>query len=75
MKFYYFGGVFDIENEDNLETASALEKHNFDGVMFTYDSTQGDMFVRTAREIAVGKKIKYLILYYIMSLPCKTICR
>ena len=61
MKFYYFGGVFDVENQDNLETASALERNNFDGVMFTYDSTQGDMFVRTAREIEVGKKIKYLI--------------
>jgi hypothetical protein len=61
VKFYYFGGSFDAGNKQNLETAPVLESHNFDGVMFTYDSTQGDMFVRTARKIELGKKIKYLI--------------
>lgn len=61
MKFYYFGGTFDSENSEGLETASVLEDHNFDGVMFTYDATQGDMFVRTARDIKVEEDIKYLI--------------
>jgi hypothetical protein len=61
MKFYYFGGTFGLGNLNSLETPSALEKHNFDGVMFTYDATQGDMFVRTAKDIDPNKKIKYLI--------------
>jgi hypothetical protein len=61
VKFYYFGGAFDSDNREGLETASVLEKHNFDGVMFTYDATQGDMFVRTARDIKVEEDIKYLI--------------
>jgi hypothetical protein len=59
MNFYYFGGVFD--SQENLETASSLEKNNFAGVMYTYDSTQGDMFVRVARDIKPSEKIKYLI--------------
>ncbi len=59
MKFYYFGGTFN-EN-DTLEDTSTLNNYNFDGVMFTYDSTQGDMFVRTAREMKLNEKIKYLI--------------
>ena len=29
--------------------------------MFTYDATQGDMFVRTARDIKLDEKIKYLV--------------
>jgi len=61
MKFYYFGGTFGLGHLNSLETPSALEKHNFDGVMFTYDATQGDMFVRTAKDIDPNKKIKYLI--------------
>jgi hypothetical protein len=61
MKFYYFGGIFEKDHEDSLETPSALEKHNFDGVMFTYDATQGDMFVRTARDIVPNRKFKYLV--------------
>lgn len=61
MKFYYFGGIFELDHSDSLETPSLLEKHNFDGVMFTYDATQGDMFVRTARDIDPNKKIKYLV--------------
>lgn len=59
MKFYYFGGVFNDAN--SKETASSLEKNNFSGVMFTYDATQGDMFVRTAKDIRMNEKIKYLI--------------
>jgi hypothetical protein len=59
MKFYYFGGVFNDTN--SLETASKLEEHNFDGVMYTYDSTQGDMFVRVAKDIDTKEKIKYLV--------------
>jgi hypothetical protein len=59
MKFYYFGGTFN-EN-DTLEDTSTLNNHHFDGVMFTYDSTQGDMFVRVARDIKLNEKIKYLI--------------
>lgn len=61
MKFYYFGGTFGLGNSNSLETPSALENHNFDGVMFTYDATQGDMFVRTAKDIDPNKKIKYLV--------------
>lgn len=59
MNFYYFGGVFNDVNSQ--ETASKLERNNFSGVMFTYDSTQGDMFVRVARDINKEEKIKYLI--------------
>lgn len=59
MKFYYFGGTFN-EN-DTLEDTSTLDSHHFDGVMFTYDATQGDMFIRTAKDIKPNEKIKYLI--------------
>jgi hypothetical protein len=59
MEFYYFGGRFN--DERSLETPSSLEKHNFSGVMYTYDSTQGDMFTRTAKDIKQEEKIKYLI--------------
>ncbi len=59
MKFYYFGGVFGQDN--SLETASQLEKHNFSGVMYTYDVTEGDMFTRVARDISLNEKIKYLV--------------
>jgi hypothetical protein len=59
VKFYYFGGVFN--DPHSLETASKLEEHNFDGVMYTYDSTQGDMFVRVAKDIDPKQKIKYLV--------------
>jgi hypothetical protein len=59
MKFYYFGGTFN-EN-DTFEDTSTLDKYHFDGVMFTYDATQGDMFVRTARDMKLNEKIKYLI--------------
>lgn len=59
IKFYYFGGTF--SDNDTLEGVSTLNNHNFDGVMFTYDATQGDMFVRTAKDIKINEKIKYLI--------------
>jgi hypothetical protein len=59
IEFYYFGGTFN-EN-DTLEGVSTLNSHNFDGVMFTYDATQGDMFVRTAKDIKKNENIKYLI--------------
>jgi hypothetical protein len=59
MNFYYFGGHF-TENY-SLEKASTLDKNHFSGVMFTYDATQGDMFVRTARDIKLDEKIKYLV--------------
>jgi hypothetical protein len=58
MKFYYFGGVF---QEDSPESAHRLEKNNFSGVMYTYDPTQGDMFVRVARDLRLNEKIKYLV--------------
>lgn len=58
MKFYYFGGVFE---EKNLESAHELEKSSFSGVMYTYDPTQGDMFVRVARDLQLNEKIKYLV--------------
>lgn len=57
MKFYYFGGSF-LEDE---ETASKLDANNFDGVMYTYDPTKGDMFARVARDIDKNQKIKYLV--------------
>jgi hypothetical protein len=59
MKFYYFGGTFN--ETDTLEDTSTLNNHHFSGVMFTYDATQGDMFVRTARNMKLDEKIKYLI--------------
>jgi hypothetical protein len=59
MKFYYFGGQF--TDSESLEKASTLDKNNFDGLMFTYDATQGDMFVRTAKDIKANEKIKYLV--------------
>jgi hypothetical protein len=55
MEFYYFGGRFD--NQQIPE----LEEHNFSGVMFTYDSTLGDMITRMARHIDPSKQIKYLL--------------
>lgn len=57
MKFYYFGGTFGW----GAKTASNLNANNFDGVMYTYDATQGDMFTRVAEDIKKNEKIKYLI--------------
>jgi len=59
MKFYYFGGVMGDQN--NLKSPSILNKHNFSGVMFTHDIPEGDMFVKTAKDIKQGEIIKYLV--------------
>jgi hypothetical protein len=59
MNFYYFGGHF--TDSESLEKASTLNKNHFDGVMFTYDATQGDMFIRIAKDINPEEKIKYLV--------------
>jgi hypothetical protein len=57
MKFYFFGGTFTY----SAKTASNLNANNFDGVMYTYDATKGDMFSRVAKDINKNEKIKYLI--------------
>jgi hypothetical protein len=59
IEFYYFGGFFG--KEESLKSVESLEKNNFSGVMYTYDATQGDMFVRIAKDIKLDKKIKYLV--------------
>jgi hypothetical protein len=55
MEFYFFGGRFDGEQIPRLEDSG------FSGVMFTYDSTLGDMITRMARHIDPEQKIKYLL--------------
>ena len=59
MKFYYFGGV--MGNPEDPKDPSNLNKHNFSGVMFTHDIPEGDMFVKTAKDIEKGEDIKYLV--------------
>jgi hypothetical protein len=59
VNFYYFGGL--MGDETSIMSPSVLNKNNFSGVMFTYDATQGDMFVRTAKDIKLNENIKYLI--------------
>jgi hypothetical protein len=59
VNFYYFGGV--MLDKKSPENPSRLEESGFSGVMFTYDSTQGDMFVRSVRDMDVSEKIKYLV--------------
>jgi hypothetical protein len=59
MKFYYFGGV--MGQTDSEKIPSKLNKNNFDGVMFTHDIPEGDMFVKAAKDIKTNEKIKYLI--------------
>jgi len=59
MKFYYFGGV--MGDTTNLKSPSSLNNHNFSGVMFTHDIPEGDMFVKTAKDIKQGEDIKYLV--------------
>ena len=59
MKFYYFGGV--MGDSTNLKSPSSLNNHNFSGVMFTHDIPEGDMFVKTAKDIKQGEDIKYLV--------------
>lgn len=45
----------------NLKSPSSLNNHNFSGVMFTHDIPEGDMFVKTAKDIKQGEEIKYLV--------------
>lgn len=59
MKFYYFGGV--LGSEDSIKDPSNLNRHNFDGVMFTHDIPQGDIFIQTAMDMQPNEKIKYLV--------------
>lgn len=59
MKFYYFGGV--LGEEESVKSPSNLNKHHFDGVMFTHDIPQGDIFIQTAVDLKINEKIKYLI--------------
>ena len=55
MEFYYFGGY----TYDSYITK--LHLHGFDGVMFTYDAGQGDLFTLIARDMKSYQKIKYLV--------------
>jgi hypothetical protein len=55
MQFYYFGGNF-FPGFLNM-----LEKSNFTGVMFTYDTEQGDIFTKIIKENKFNEKLKYLI--------------
>jgi hypothetical protein len=59
VKFYYFGGV--LGEEESVKSPSNLNRHHFDGVMFTHDIPQGDIFIQTAMDLKVNEKIKYLI--------------
>jgi hypothetical protein len=68
MEFYYFGGAFD----DRL--VPKLEANNFSGVMFTYDSTQGDMITRMARFVNPKKTIKYLMAIRPYSISPQYLC-
>lgn len=68
MEFYYFGGNFDGDQ------ISRLENSYFSGVMFTYDSTQGDMFVRVAKDIKLKEKIKYLVAIRPYSISPQYLC-
>jgi hypothetical protein len=55
MEFYYFGGNFFPGILDEIKNS------NFDGVMFTYDATQGDIFTRIVQQLSNDEKIKYLV--------------
>lgn len=59
MKFYYFGGV--LGSVSSVKSPSNLNKHRFDGVMFTHDIPQGDIFIQTALDIKINERIKYLV--------------
>lgn len=59
MKFYYFGGV--LGDNSSVKSPYNLNKHHFDGVMFTHDIPQGDMFVRAGLDFRKDEGIKYLI--------------
>jgi hypothetical protein len=51
-----------------------LEDSHFSGVMFTYDSTQGDMFIRIAKDIKKQEKIKYLVAIRPYSISPQYLC-
>lgn len=55
MKIYFFGGSFEGMVLNILKTC------HFDGVMFTYDSTQGDIFTQISRHINSEESFKYLV--------------
>lgn len=59
MKFYYFGGV--LGSETSVKSPSNLNRNNFDGVMFTHDIPQGDIFIQAAIDVKPNEKIKYLV--------------
>jgi hypothetical protein len=59
MKFYYFGGV--LGEESSVKSPSNLNMNHFDGVMFTHDIPQGDIFIQTALDIKQNEQIKYLV--------------
>jgi hypothetical protein len=59
MKFYYFGGV--LGSTTSVKSPSNLNSHGFDGVMFTHDIPQGDIFIQTALDMKPNEKIKYLV--------------
>jgi hypothetical protein len=68
MEFYYFGG------NCSGNQISRLENSHFSGVMFTYDATQGDMFVRIAKDIKPQEKIKYLVAIRPYSISPQYLC-
>lgn len=55
IDFYFFGGRF------TDELLRKLSQNSFAGVLFTYDATQGDFFVKVARDIRLDETIKYMI--------------
>jgi hypothetical protein len=59
VKFYYFGGV--LGDNSSVKSPYSLNSNHFDGVMFTHDIPQGDMFVRAGLDFRKNENIKYLI--------------
>jgi hypothetical protein len=59
VKFYYFGGV--LGDNSSVKSPYNLNSNHFDGVMFTHDIPQGDMFVRAGLDFRKNENIKYLI--------------
>jgi hypothetical protein len=59
VKFYYFGGV--LGDNSSVKSPYNLNNNHFDGVMFTHDIPQGDMFVRAGLDFRKNENIKYLI--------------
>jgi len=57
MKFHYFGGSL----HSDLIQIVKLEESHFDGVLFTYNPYQGDVFVPIARNLKTEQKIKYMV--------------